>query len=246
MNPTTFSFLTNDLHDAMIETGSLAGAIEKLFRDDSGVIISNELVRSMHAQICTEMMHCFSFSQPVNPFSFDLKNIDEVLDALNVHLRYRYMTVVSDVPNNFPKSRFQTPCLDLIRMNRQVRVSDVREMMTDEFTTKYVCHAICNLISPNSQMVRKNQFDHNTNSYVAAYRNLYAESPSHAKRLSYQIMGQMVDGVRASGQLPYVYGSGFNSAVNRMAVLDCILATNPDAVFEIDMVIYGGLIGHFE
>ena len=243
-NPTAFSFLSSDLRDAMIDTGSLAGAFEKLFRDDSGVIIPNELVRSMHAQICTEMMYYFSFSQPINPFSLELDNIDEVLFVLNGN--FRYMTVMSDVPENFPNTRFQSPCLDRVRLNRQVRVSDVREMMANGFATKYVCHAICNLISPNAPMVRKNQFDHNSNYYASAYQSFYAESPKHAKQLSYQIMGQMANAVRASGQIPNVYGSGFNSAVDRMAVLDSILAKKPDAVFEIDMTIYGGLIGHFE
>lgn len=244
MNPTAFSFLSSDLHDAMIDTGSLAGAITKLFRDDSGVTIQNELVRSMHAQICTELMYYNSCSQPFNPFSFELDDIDNVLFILNGNMRY--MTVMSDVPETFPKNRFQTPCLDRVRLNRQVRVSDVREMMADEFATMYVCHAICNLINPNAPMVRKNQFDHNSNYYASAYQNLYAESPKHAKQLSYQIMGQMANAVRASGQISNIYGSGFNSAVNRMAALDSILEQNPDAVFEIDMSIYGELIGHFE
>ncbi len=247
-NPTAFSFLSSDLHDAMIDTGSLAGAIEKLFRDDCGVTIPNEMLRRLHAQICTEMMYYYSFSQPINPFNFELDNIDEVLFVLNRN--FRYMTVMSDVPENFPKTRFQSPGLDRVRLNRQVRVSDVREMMADEFATKYVCHAICNLINPNTPMVRKNQFDHNSRYYSSAYQNFNACSPKYAKRLSYQVMGQMVDGVRSSGQIPKqipkIFGSAFNSAVNRMAVLDSILAKNPDAVFEIDMTIYCDLIGHFE
>lgn len=59
-------------------------------------------------------------------------------------------------------------------------------------------------------------------------------------------MGQMANAVRASGQISNIFGSGFNSAVNRIAALDLILEQNPDAVFEIDLAIFGELIGHFE
>lgn len=243
MLSTTFAFPTNEIRAAMISTGSLAGAIKQMFYDEAMVDIPDEMLRSLHAQIATNLMYVFIEGRYlINPFSFEMEKINDLISDMNYP--FSICAAVSDIPMNFPKTKF-SGASQLVQVKEKVLVSDVLEMMSDEYATKYVCHTICNLINSAVPKVRKNLVDHNKISFASTYQRIYAESPTTAKHLSYQVMGQMMASVEAIGQHPSVNGSGFNSYVSRKAVIAHMLEKNPDAVFEIDLAVSPDMVQHF-
>lgn len=243
MLSTTFAFPTNEIRSAMIATGSLAGAIKKMFYDEAMVDLPDEMLRSLHAQIATNLMYVFIEGRYlINPFSFEMEKINDLISDMNYP--FSICAAVSDVPLNFPKTKF-SGASQLVQVKEKVLVSDVLEMMSDVYATKYVCHTICNLINSAVPKVRKNMVDHNKMHFASTYQRIYAESPTTAKHLSYQVMGQMMASVEAIGQHPSVNGSGFNSFVSRKAVIAHMLEKNPNAVFEIDIAVTPDLIENF-
>ncbi len=185
MLSTTFAFPTNELRAAMISTGSLAGAIKQMFYDETMVDIPDEMLRSLHAQIATSLMYVYIEGRYlINPFSFEMEKIDDLISDMNYP--FGICATVSDVPFNFPKTKFNGAA-QLIQVKEKVLVSDVLEMMSDEYATKYVCHTICNLINSAVPKVRKNMVDHNKILFASAYQRIYAESPTTAKHISYPI-----------------------------------------------------------
>ena len=243
MLSTTFAFSTNEIRAAMIATGSLAGAIKQMFYDEAMVDIPDEMLRSLHAQIATSLMYVYIEGKYlINPFSYEMEKIDDLISDMKYP--FSICAAVSGVPSNFPKTKF-SGASQLVQVKEKVLVSDVLEMMSDVYATKYVCHTICNLINSAVPKVRKNMVDHNKMHFASTYQRIYAESPTTAKHLSYQVMGQMMASVEAIGQHPSVNGSGFNSFVSRKAVIAHMLEKNPDAVFEIDIAVTPDLIEHF-
>ena len=188
MLSTTFAFPTNEIRSAMIATGSLAGAIKQMFYDEAMVDVPDEMLRSLHAQIATSLMYVYVEGRYlINPFSFEMEKIDDLISDMNYP--FSICAAVSDVPMNFPKTKFNGAA-QLIQVKEKVLVSDVLEMMSDVYATKYVCHTICNLINSAVPKVRKNVVDHNKINFASAYPRIYAESPTTAKHFSYQVMGQ--------------------------------------------------------
>lgn len=243
MLSTTFAFPTNEIRSTMIATGSLAGAIKQMFYDEAMVDVPDEMLRSLHAQIATSLMYVYVEGRYlINPFSFEMEKIDDLISDMNYP--FSICAAVSDVPMNFPKTKFNGAA-QLIQVKEKVLVSDVLEMMSDVYATKYVCHTICNLINSAVPKVRKNMVDHNKINFASAYQRIYADSLIIAKHFSYQVMGQMMASVEAIGQHPSVKGSGFDSFVSRKAALVHMLEKNPDAVFEIDIAVTPELIEHF-
>lgn len=242
MTSTNFAFPSNEIRHAMIATGSLAGAIKKMFYDEAMVDIPDEMLRSIHAQIATGLMYVYIEGRYlINPFSFEMEKIDELISDMNYP--FSITAAVSGVPMNFPKTKFNSST-QLIHVKQKVLVSDVLEMMSDVYATKYVCHTVCNLINSAVPKVHKNMVDHNRMHFASAYQRIYAESTTTAKYISYQVMGQLMGSVEAIGQTPSVNGSGFVSSVSRKDAIVHMLEKDPTAVFELDIAVSADMIEH--
>lgn len=253
MKTAFFEFSFRDLRTALNTTNTLRGAIRKMFYDETCMYLSEELLQSFHVQIATMLMYKIMprGNVLINPFSNKEGMCEQMIAEkikkveLEGHL---WITAKVEVPDNFPKTKFEAASTTIAsdaRIQKIVRVSEILRMMNDEYATKYVCHAICNLICADVPMTEDNRFDHNTAYYPTAYQSMNSAFASTARQLSFQVMGQMEEGVIGSNQTPEVYSSGFITGIDRKAALSYMLTQDPYAVIQIDIWVPEFMAGRF-
>jgi hypothetical protein len=107
MLSTTFAFPTNEIRSAMIATGSLAGAIKQMFYDEAMVDLPDEMLRSLHAQIATNLMYVFIEGRYlINPFSFEMEKINDLISKTSDTRTFSFTWISCAAPLNFVFGKF--------------------------------------------------------------------------------------------------------------------------------------------